>query len=216
MAATNAFKTPYTRSLNLFAQRKILDEINTHGRALPCKVTAVSGSIVTVSFQVTSDFTLPKVTIPVIGPEYIRFPIQVGCKGITLPADVSLGNITGMGTGDTPNIDDLPATLSALVFVPIATTSFSDTDDANKVVIYGPDGVIIRDSTGASKIDVSTTGTSITGAKIGMTGITSVTGTFSVSGMTTLGTGTPRKVGLTGDSVIGGTLVATSTQVTAV
>ena len=201
MPANNAFKTPYARSLNRFAQQKILDSIKSRGQALPCKVTAISGSIVTVSFEVTSDFTLPDVTIPSWGYEYIRFPIQKGCRGITMPADVSLGNITGMGTGSAPNIDMIPATLSALVFVPIACSDWSTTDDENSVVIYGPDGVIIRDTNSNSKITLTTDGTTITND-------VTITDSLSVGGGA-------KAVALMGDSVIGGKVYATSSTLKA-
>jgi len=64
----NHQKTPLSRTLPLLAQRQALDEIYKRGLALPGKVTAVDGPIVTVSFLV-SGVTLPQVTMPLFGPE---------------------------------------------------------------------------------------------------------------------------------------------------
>src|SRR6202043_2402266 len=46
----------------------------------------------------------------------------------------------------------LPGNLSALVFIPVGNTGFSDTDDPNAYVLYGPDGVILRDSQSRIKL----------------------------------------------------------------
>jgi hypothetical protein len=153
---SNAQKIPYARALNAAATRKALDAQQLLGKALPCSVVAVSGSIVTVAFQLKSPFTIPNVTMPMFGPQYIRYPTQVGDLGVTLPADVYLGGISGLGGG----IADLtlPANLSALVFFPIASTNWSATEDANAVVIYGPDGAILRDANKTTQVKVDAGG----------------------------------------------------------
>lgn len=153
----NAQKTPLARSLNTVATRRAQDLIQQLGKALPASVVAVSGSIVTVKFELISPYTLPQVTCPMFGPEYIRYPTKVGDKGMVLPADAYLGGISGLGGG----IADLsiPANLSALVFFPIASSKWSATDDPNAVVIYGPDGVILRNT--ANSISINATGTKI-------------------------------------------------------
>jgi hypothetical protein len=157
----NAQKIWMGRSLNQLALNKALEVIHQQGRALPCSVTAVSGSIVTVKFEVNAGkYTLPQVTVPVFGPEYIRYPTQVGDKGIVLPADTYIGNVTGLG-GGTPSLS-LPGNLSALVFLPVANKNWSATDDPNAIVLYGPDGGILRTVDKTSKVNVSKTGTAIT------------------------------------------------------
>lgn len=148
----NTQKTPFARAINRFTEGKVLDFIQLTGKALPCHVTAVVGSIVTVKFDVTSDFTLPDVTCPMFGPQYIRYPIQTGCLGVVLPADVYLGGITGIG-GGTADFS-LPSNLSALVFMPVANNgaldgnnsseNWPETENADALVLYGPDGAIIR------------------------------------------------------------------------
>lgn len=142
----NAQKTPLARSLNRFAEGKITDALQLTGKALPCRVTAVSGSIVTVKFEIQTPYelTLPQVTCPMFGPEYIRYPTQVGDLGVVISADAYLGGVSGLGSEG--SVADLTqrANLSALIFLPIANKNWSETDNAQAVVIYGPDGAIIR------------------------------------------------------------------------
>ena len=139
----NAQKTPFGRSMNSFARAKAQDAIQLTGRALPCSVVSIKGSIVQVKFEIQSSvFTLPNVTIPLFGPEYIRYPVQPGCKGVTIAADAYLGGMSGLGGG----VADLTVrgNLTALVFLPIANSNWF-TVDANSVVIYGPNGVTLMD-----------------------------------------------------------------------
>ena len=139
----NTQKTPLGISLNRFAQAKALDEIQKTGRSLPCTVVSVLGSIVQVKFDVRGNVTMPNVTIPLIGSEYARPPIQPGCRGLTLAADAYLGGESGIGGGIaslTP-----PANLTALVFSPIGNKGWTSVD-GNAYVIYGPNGVVLRDS----------------------------------------------------------------------
>lgn len=146
-------KVPFAQSLNNYATRKISDAIKATGQALPCTVTAVQGSIITVSFDVNSgNLTLPTVTIPHFGGEYIRYPTQVGDKGFVIPASVSLRKVSGLGTG-TPDLTD-PGNLTALVFMPIANKNWSQVD-GSQVTIYGPGGVKIMTSGGNPYVNVT-------------------------------------------------------------
>ena len=142
MSANNAQKLPFAPSISRFAEKKVADAIHVLGKALPCHVVAVSGSIVTVAFDLDSPFTLPRVTMPMFGPEWVRYPTQVGDLGVTVSADAYLGGVSGLGGG----VADLTlrANLSALVWLPIASKNWSATDDPNAVVIYGPNGGILR------------------------------------------------------------------------
>jgi len=153
--ANSEQKTPFALSVSRFAERKVLERIQTIGQSLPASVAALVGStntIVTVNFEVQSGFTLPQVTCPVFGPEYIRYPIQVGVKGAVFPVGAYMGGMSGLGGG----VADLTqrANLSTLVFFPCGNTNFSATDDPNAVVIYGPDGAILRNTGSTSQLRV--------------------------------------------------------------
>lgn len=153
-------KTPLAQSLNTLASKRINDSRQLLGKALPCSVTAVSGAIVTVKFEIQSNFTLPETTMPLFGPEYIRYPIQPGCKGLAIPAAAFLGGMSGLGGG----VADLsiPGNLSALVFFPIGNTDWS-TVDPDAVTIYGPNGVVLRNDDSDSTLVLTPSSIILTG-----------------------------------------------------
>jgi len=142
MADTH-LKLPIAKYLPTLIQDKILDAMQLTGKSLPCHVVSVSGAIVTVAFDIASDFTLPNVKIPLFGPEYVRYPIQDGDKGAVIAFDARLGGNSGLGSG----VADLsqPANLTALVFLPFGNTEWEDVDP-DAVTVYGPNGVVLRDS----------------------------------------------------------------------
>jgi hypothetical protein len=163
--ANNAQKVPFQSALNRFAEKKVRDAIQQIGKALPCSVTAIEGQIVTVKFELDSDpFTLPEIKIPVLTFEYIRYPIQVGDKGMTVAADVRLGGISGLGEG-TPTL--VPsANLTMLAFIPVANSNWSDPPDPDKLDLNGPAGVTIRAKDGTAMIEVTDTEVRITGTLV--------------------------------------------------
>lgn len=164
MPQGNAQKTPIQRSLNVVAERRAAEAIALLGKALPCSVSAIPFAglpVVTVKFEVQTGLTLPKVTVPVAGFEYMRYPIQVGCKGLVFPADAYLGGMTGLG-GGTADLST-PANLSALVFFPLGNKGWAPSEDPNSTVIYGPGGVILRDANGACRLTLTPGGVRIDG-----------------------------------------------------
>jgi hypothetical protein len=131
-----------TDSLVRSAARQAANAIQITGKALPCSVTTVvSSGIVTVKFEVQSGFTLPLVTCPKAGTEWMRYPTQVGDKGFVTTADAYLGGMSGLG-GGVANLTQR-GNLTALVFVPLGNTAWSEVDP-NAVTLYGPDGVVLR------------------------------------------------------------------------
>lgn len=130
--------------MNNFADRKIADALQMAGKVLPASVVSQSGNMVTVSFLLRDiPYTLPQVTIPLFGPQYIRYPMQSGDRGIVIPADTYLGGASGLG-GGTADLTP-PANLSALVFLPISHTEWEGVD-GQVLTLYGPEGVTIRDA----------------------------------------------------------------------
>jgi len=159
MSANSAQKTPVSATLNQFAQQKIITEISKNGLAMPGTVQSVSGSIVTVKMDINTTApnggtNIPEITMPVFGPEYIRYPIQVGDRGVTFPVDFYIGGVSGLG----PNVPaelNQQGNLSCLVWFPIGSKKFSASPDPNATVIYGPNGVILQDTAGASIATIS-------------------------------------------------------------
>jgi len=155
--ASNVQKTPIARTLNQFTERKAKGIIALTGQSLPASVVSVvSSGIVNIKFELTNiPYTLPNLTCPLFGPEFIRYPIQPGCKGFVVPADAYLGGVSGLG-GGTADLAQR-ANLTSLVFFQIGNKNWSPADDPNKTVIYGPDGVIIRDLNKTNVLDVNST-----------------------------------------------------------
>jgi hypothetical protein len=145
----NALKNPDYRSLTDLAHRKVLDAFHLDGKALPCHVTAVSGAMITVSFDVSDIHTLPSITVPLFGPEYIRYPIKATDLGVVMPCDASLSYTSGQGGG----ISDLsqPGNLEALYFMPVGSKLWVTVDPA-QVTVYAPNGVTLRDTASGAVI----------------------------------------------------------------
>jgi hypothetical protein len=148
-------KTPLAESLPRIAQAAAGDRALLAGKSLPCSVVeVVSSGIVTVKFEVNSDpWTLPQVTMPILGAEYVRYPIKVGDKGMAVAAGARLGGLSGLG-GGVAGLDQ-PANLSALSFMWLGSTEWSDPGDSQAVVLYGPNGTVMRDTRSASVVTVA-------------------------------------------------------------
>jgi hypothetical protein len=194
--ADNYLKLPLQSALNKLAVSTARKAIESEGSALPCRVVAVSGSIVTVAFEVNSSrLTLPQVTIPKAESNWIRTPTQIGDFGFTVPADVYLGGVSGLGGGIASMTK--PGNLSALVFVPISNKA-SPPIDQNAAQVQGPNGAIIQTTTGTTS-----------SAVINQSGATFTYGsntlTINSSGITMVGGGktvTLNSSGLTIDGIL--------------
>jgi hypothetical protein len=87
-------------------------------------------------------------------------PTQVGDLGYTAPADVYLGGISGLGKGIARFIRR--GNLSNLVFTPVSNAN-SPPIDPNAAQVQGPNGAIIRTTTGTtSSVVTDQNGTTIT------------------------------------------------------
>ncbi|QHP80640.1 hypothetical protein EO763_12260 [Pectobacterium odoriferum] len=137
-------KLSLARNMNRFMDQRMEEAFQSAGKVLPASIVGRSGNMVTVSFELRdTPYVFPQVTIPLFGPEYIRYPMQPGDKGIVIPADTYLGGVSGQGGG----VADLtpPANLSALVFLPISNTEWEGVD-GQVLTLYGAEGVTIRDA----------------------------------------------------------------------
>lgn len=140
-------------SLNRVGMARAADAIRILGKALPCSVVSRTGQIATVKFELNTNFTLPQITLPIFGAEYIRLPIKAGDKGVVFPVDAGIGHISGLGAATPPDMT-APGNLSALVFCPIGNKNWASVSDPNAVTIYGPNGVVLEDTNGQSSIKV--------------------------------------------------------------
>ena len=199
--ADNAAKLWLQSALNKLATTRALEQIGRTGRALPCRVVAVSGSIVTVAFEVDAGSqTLPEVTMPKNESQWLRAATQVGDFGVTEPADTYLGGISGLG-GGTAKLTQQRGNLSTLMFTPCASTAFGAAPDVNKTWVNGPAGAVLSDTAQTASVTVSANTVTIKAA--------GKTWTFTAAGFTmdtgvvaethqhlyTPGTGTPTDTG---------------------
>lgn len=191
----DGLKKPLAASLNLIAQQQVADAIAAMGKALPCHVVSIAGQIVSVAFDVDDPtVTLPTVTMPIATSQYDWLPLQEGDKGLTVPSDVYLGGVSGLGggTASATNVGNL----SALVFLPVANASWSTTFEGYRLV-QGPEGAVLQTLDGSVSLVLNSAGVTINGNLV-------------VTGDTSFGGGA-KKVVLDGDPVSGGTVHATST-----
>lgn len=173
--ASNFAKLWFQSNLNKLAINSAGKVIQNTGRALPCSVTKVNGSIVTVKLEIdTAPWTIPQLTIPKAESQWIRVPTQVGDKGIVIPADAYLGGISGLGDGNHTLVK--PGNLGALMFFPVAATGFPSVN-TNQAFVCGPDGVLLQTKDGSVSINLTESGIVIT--------VGSATYTFSSSNLTT-------------------------------
>jgi len=212
----DGLKTALARSLELFANRKVGAAMQLMGQSLPASVVSRTGGIVTVNFELTNvPFTLPQITVPMIGSEYVRLPIQPGCMGWVIPADAYLGGMSGLG-GGTADLTKRP-NLSNLVWSPIGNKNWSASEDDNALVLYGPDGTIIRslDSTAVLKVlKTICSWTPPSGIPIELNGNVIINGNVQLSGaIQSLAGGTYAGTIATAGDIIGG--YGTADQVSA-
>jgi hypothetical protein len=140
----NYQKTPVGPSLSRIGMQAAATAIQQFGRALPCTVTAVSGQMVTVKFEVNTPFTLYPITIPIIGSQWLRIPVQEGDQGMTVACDTYLGGVSGLGGGVatmTPRLN-----MTSLAFAHISQTTWPASPNPNAAWINGPQGAILSDT----------------------------------------------------------------------
>jgi hypothetical protein len=159
----NVQKIPFVYSSSRASINRIKQAIDVLGQSLPATVAKViSSGIVQVNFEVMqSPFTLSQVIVPVHMSEYVRLPIQVGCKGYVNTADYYLGGMSGLG-GGTADLTQR-GNLTTLVFAPIGNTGWStDQIDGNLLCQYGPNGVRLMDAGRNCIFTLTSTGITIT------------------------------------------------------
>lgn len=153
--ATNVQKTPLQITLSKFVEDSFNRGQQLRGQAIPASVVSIdeTGTIVTVKFEVQSDlFTLPQVQCALATDEFTRAPIAKGAKGYVIPSGFYMGGMTGLGGGTATF--DRQANLATLVFHPVGNNTFAKFYDPNKYVVFGPQGVVLRDASGQTIVIV--------------------------------------------------------------
>jgi hypothetical protein len=207
-------KLPFYQTITNFVDKQIGINLQQLGYNLPCTIEEVEGSIVTVNFELTDiPYTLPKIKMPVVGFEYIRYPIKKGDRGFTVSATASIAGLTGLGTGTASLVNT--GNLSMLAFVPLGATDFFPVNP-NYLVMYGEQGVQIRNKSGNVTLTLTDAGVTIdlgggllktTNGNVKVEGNLLVTGTITgQSGMNISGTSGGGTMNITGNINSTGTI----------
>ena len=186
-------RRPMRETLSAFIGKEIENNSQVIGKAWPCSILSVQTDsnnktvpIVTVQFEINSQFPLPKITIPAIGTQHIRTPLRAGAFGIAISADVFIGNVSGLGENFTTMADT--GNLAAMFFIPIGNADWK-TFDKDSVVLYSiATGamVMVNQSqvillSGSSSVTVSPSGIAING-NVTVTGTITATGDITGNG----------------------------------
>jgi hypothetical protein len=194
MASTSQ-KLNYGVTDSKVGQDQATGKVHNVPKRLPVSVVSIdkTNSIITLKFETDGmPYTLPNVTVPLSGPEYIRYPIKPqtmqqggqsggggsggqgqgqgqmmpGDFGFVTSADSNIGNMSGLGP-NTPANFTLPANLSPLIFTLMGNKDWTPHDDQTALMGYAPTGTIHRDTNKKSKHIVHPTNgiTSQTGAQ---------------------------------------------------
>lgn len=176
-------KLPIFSSLAAGAKIQSDRAVQMDCRSMPATVVSMSGNIATVNFELDSGFPLPQIQVPVFGSEYIRHPLQKGCKGVVLSSDYYIGAMSGLGPGQAGTLKR--GNLSNLVFMPISNASWNKYD-GNQLTMYGVSGVKILDSNnGTSSVTVQKGAITLSNGQASISisgGNVSITGTLTING----------------------------------
>ena len=180
-------KNPFTKSLANVARAAANDQDFRSPKAIPCSIVeVVSSGIVTVNVElaVGDPWTFPQLTIPILFPEYIRLPLKPGDFGLAVSSDAYVAKVAGLGEA-TPSLKQTTGNLSNLCFLPIGSANWSPADDAQAVCLYGPDGVILRDTNSKSVMAIAPSGVTINTTTMQVNGnlqvSTGASGTFTTA-----------------------------------
>jgi len=157
--SNSAQKFPLQVSLGNIAKKGANDAISLLGMSLPASVVSVSGAFVTVKFEILSDYSLPQITVPVLGSLYVREPLQAGDKGVLIPCDANIAGITGQD-GSTADMT-APANLSGLMFMPIGNMNWKSVDPS-MLVLTGLSDLMVRNNSHQLQLeDINTAWTTL-------------------------------------------------------
>jgi hypothetical protein len=156
MLDANSQKTPLVIGLPTLIQKKINDQDQAGGQNILCTVKTVNNPWnVTVTPACTAEpAILQPLTVPVLAPPYIAYPIQPGDAGIVLQIGMRLGSLSGAG-GGTPRLTDTVGNLATGAFLWLGNLNWTTPD---------PEATVISDGSRQTFLQVGATGLQVTGA----------------------------------------------------
>lgn len=172
---------PIFKSLNDIARNESVTSRNAQGHIIPATVESFDGTLAVVNIEVSSENNYPQITVPLLRSEYIRFPIQKGCRGILIPLYVNIDHIIGLGLV-APTMK-MGFNFQNMAFLPIASVTQPEIKNNNTLVLYGEsDGVKIQTKDGSTHITVNHNTVAVTASKIELNGNVTVKNKLTVNG----------------------------------
>jgi hypothetical protein len=134
---SNIQKTPLAFTLPQAIKSRAADATWVLGKTMLCTVQTVNNPWnVTVTPACTArPGTLQPMTVPVMAPPYIAYPIQVGDAGIVIQTGMRLGSLSGAG-GGTPDLADTVGNLATGAFFWLGNSAWTSLD-AEALVLWG-------------------------------------------------------------------------------
>ncbi|CAI3958274.1 unnamed protein product [Commensalibacter communis] len=180
----NPLKAPLFKSLIDIAQNTVNSDNDLQGKIWPATIETYDGFMAIVNIEISSVNNYPQIEVPVLRSEYIRLPIQKGCRGFLIPLAVNIDHIIGMGL--TAPTDTAGFNLGNMAFLPIASQLDPKTDK-DILVIYGEDqGVKIQSKDGKTFVYIKKNSIEIDGDVTLKKNIT-INGDVDIKGTLTVG-----------------------------
>jgi hypothetical protein len=197
----NNLKTPWHKSIPSAISAQINEAFQVYGKSLPCHVVKVAGAMITVQFDVLAPFNLQQVTIPLFGPEYIRYPIKPNDLGICIAVDTDISYTSGQ-ISTPPNLAPTANLGCNLYFQPVGNKNWVAVD-STAVTIYAPNGVTLRDTNSGDVMVLHPTELTVTiGSTVFHMNGTSVS--VTTTNFTVNASGSVSITGASGDVVVNG------------
>lgn len=169
----NQQKTPLAQNLNRWGRQVSESAIQKLGKALPATIAKVIGNMITANYEITGTLKPPQVTMAPLMSRYLRYPLQNGDPGMTLPGDAFMGGMTGLGGGVADPTQR--GNLATSTWHPVSNTDWPAVDPKQTTITGGPNGLLLRsDESGAATVLL--TNTEISAACAGHTVVINGTG----------------------------------------
>lgn len=178
-------RLPEYKSLNQLADNATKNHSDLLGKIVPGTVVSFDGVFAVVNIEISSQNNYPQLKVPVLCSEYIRLPIQKGCRGFLIPLSVSIDHICGLGQtapGNAPTLN-----MSNMAFLPIASHTQQAFKDTETLYLYGEKkGVKIQTKNGSTFIHAHGKTIKIEGETISIRGDASLIGNLNIVGDVTI------------------------------
>lgn len=151
----NQQKTQFGQFLNEWGKQVAASAIQKMAKSFPATIAKVVGNMITVNYEVTGTLKPPQVTMAALMSRYLRYPLQNGDPGMTVPADYFMGGMTGLGGGVGDQTQR--GNLATSTWHPVSNTGWPAVDPTQTTITGGPGGLLLRSDEGGGATLLLTT-----------------------------------------------------------